>query len=45
MTKQKWAIRKIRNGRVKIKKVWFTPDTRYAKYDGRLDGMTFRLAV
>lgn len=45
MRKPKWAIRKIRNGRVKINGVWFYPSDYYLKYDSRLDGMTFRFGL
>lgn len=36
-----WATRTIRNGRAKILGRWFIPDSRYMKYDGRLDGKRF----
>ena len=42
MNEDKWVVRKIRKGgRVKIGGYWWVPDTRFMKYDGRLDGMTF----
>lgn len=36
-----FAVRTIRNGRVKIGKQWFYPDPKWLEYDGRLDGMRF----
>ena len=36
-----WAMRTVRQGRVKICGEYYYPDTRYLAYDGRLDGQRF----
>lgn len=41
MNESKFALRKIRNGRVKIGGRWFVPSERFKKYDGSLDGLVF----
>ena len=33
-----YVLRKIRNGRVKIRGDWYAPSEIHMKYDGRLDG-------
>jgi len=45
MHKQRFVLRKIRNGRAKIKGIWFVPDERGKPYDGRLDGMVFAFGL
>lgn len=41
MTSKHWAIRTIRDGKVRIGGVTFTPDGNHREYDGRLDGMRY----
>ena len=35
------VTRTIRHGKVKIGGDWYAPDERFAKYDGRLDGLRY----
>lgn len=42
---RRFAIRTIKNGRVKINGTWFYPDTRYLQYDGRLDGKRYAFGL
>lgn len=41
----RFAIRTIRNGRVKINHRWFSPRDQGLKYDSRLDGMRYEFGL
>lgn len=36
--RRKWALRKVRNGRVKIGGVWYVPKDHHREYKGECDG-------
>jgi hypothetical protein len=42
---QRFVIRTIKNGRVRINGRYFVPDKRYLEYDGRLDGMRYAFGL
>lgn len=45
MIKRRFAIRTIRDGRVKINGVWFAPSEQWQPYDGRLNGMRYAFGL
>lgn len=44
MNDHSWAVRTIRDGRVKIGGYYYTPSSRHLRYDGRLDGKRYAFA-
>ncbi len=45
MSKPRFAIRTIRNGRVKIFHRWFEPSEQWREYDGRLEGLRYAFGL
>ena len=45
MSKPRFAIRTIRNGRVKIFHRWFEPQEKWEEYDGRLEGLRYAFGL
>lgn len=37
--KQEWVYRTVRGGRVRVKGVWYRPESLFMEYDGRLEGI------
>lgn len=45
MSRPRFVIRTIKNGRAKILHQYFVPDSRFTKYDGRLNGMRYAFGL